>query len=181
MHRLEVGDQVGAVEDAVTEIARQQGQPSPTQQPAQVAHRILAMHSGPIGERRSGEHDRADFFRVDRAHHHDLPAGLAIADQARLALGVRMALDDLLDKAGLRLTHILDRLTGYRLRQKADKIARVAGGERDPDLAVVLHAANAGAVPGARVKNDEWPLARVDCNTLWRDDPNQPIIDRSRQ
>ena len=88
MHRLEIRNQVGAVEDAVAEIARQRGQPGPAQQPAEIAHRVLAMDAGPIGERRSGEHDRAGQFRVNRGHHHDLPAGLAVADQTRLALGV---------------------------------------------------------------------------------------------
>ena len=100
------------------------------------------------------------------AHHHDLPAGLAVADQTGLALGVRVALDNLLDKAGLCLAHILDRLTGDRVGQKADEIAGMACCERDPDLAVVLHAADPGAMPGARVENDERPLVRVDRSTL---------------
>jgi hypothetical protein len=139
------------------------------------------MHAGPIGERRSSEHDRADAFWVDRAHHHDLPAGLAVADQTRLALGVRVTLDDLLDKAGLRLAHILDRLTGHRVRQKADEIAGMAGGERDADLAVVLHAADAWAVAGSGVEDDERSLVRVDRGALQRDDPHQPVIHRPRK
>src|SRR5690349_24781445 len=101
-------------------------------------------------------------FGMDGAHHHDLPAGLAVADKARLALGIRMSPDDLLDKAGLRFAHVLDRLAGHRVRQKADEIARMTGGERHPDFAVVFHAADAGAMPGARIENDEWPLVRVD-------------------
>ncbi len=120
-------------------------------------------------------------FRVNRGHHHDLPAGLAVADQTRLALGVRVTLDDLLDKAGLRLAHILDRLTGHRVRQKADKIAGVASGERDADLAVVLHAADAWAVAGSGVEDDERSLVRVDRGALQRDDPHQPVIHRPRQ
>ena len=59
VQRLEIRDQIGAVEDAVAEIAGQRGQPGAAQQPAEIAHRVLAVHAGPIGERRSGEHDRA--------------------------------------------------------------------------------------------------------------------------
>jgi hypothetical protein len=118
---------------------------------------------------------------VDRAHHHDLPVSLAVADQTRLALGVRVTLDNLLDKAGLRLAHILDRLTGHRVRQKAHEVAGMAGCERDADLAVVLHAADPWAVPGARVENDKWPLILVGGCALRRDDPHQPVIHRPRQ
>src|SRR5215470_19106651 len=112
------------------------------------------MHAGPVGERRSGEHDGANAVRVDRAHHHDLPARLAIADQTRLALGVRMPRHYLCDKTSLRFAHILNRLTGHGVRQKANEIAGMASGERDADLAVVLHAADPGAMPGARIEYD---------------------------
>jgi len=139
------------------------------------------MHAGPIGERRSGEHDGADLFRMDRAHHHDLPAGLAVADQARLPLGVRMAFDHLLDKTGLGLAHILDRLTGHRVRQKADEIAGMSRGERDPDLAVVLHPADPGAMSGARVEHDERSLVLVGGCASRRDYPHQPVIHRPGQ
>ena len=51
---VEVRDQPGAIEeDAVAEIAGQTGKPAPAEHPAQVAHRILAMNTGPVGERRT--------------------------------------------------------------------------------------------------------------------------------
>ena len=181
VQRLEVRNQIGAVEDAVAEIARQRGQPGSAQEPAEIAHRVLAVHAGPIGERRSGEHDRADLFRMDRAHHHDLPAGLAVADQTGFAFGARVALNHRLDKNGLRFAHILDRLTGHRLGQKPNKVAGMAGRESDPDFAVVLHAADAGAMPCARIKDDERPFALVDRGAFGRDDPHKPIIHRARQ
>jgi hypothetical protein len=53
--------------------------------------------------------------------------------------------------------------------------------ESDPDLAVVLHAADAGAVSGPRVENNERPLARVGRGAFGRDDPHQPVIHRARQ
>ena len=92
-----------------------------------------------------------------------------------------MTLDDLLDKTGLGFAHILDRLTGHRVGQKADEVARMARGERDPDLAVVLHAADPGAMPGARIEDDERPLARVDRGALGRDNAHQPVIHRPGQ
>ena len=92
-----------------------------------------------------------------------------------------MALDDLLDKTGLGFAHILDRLTGHRVGQEADEIAGMTCGERHPDLAVVLHTADPGTVPGARVENDERPLVRVDRGAFGRDDPHQPVIHRARQ
>ncbi len=56
----------------------------------------------------------------------------------------------------------LDGLARHRLRQEADEIAGMAGLERDADLAVGLEAADAGAVPGARVDDDEWPARRIE-------------------
>jgi len=117
---------------------------------------------------------------MDSAHHHDLPAGLAIADQTRLAVGVRVTLDHFLDKAGLRLAYVLDPLTRHRVGQKADEVAGITGGERHTDLAVVLHAADTRAMPGTRVEHDEWPLARIDRGALGRDDAHQRVIYRTR-
>ena len=71
------------------------------------------------------------------------------------------ALDDLLDKPRFCLADILDRLAGHRVGQKADEIAGMAGCERDADFAVVLHAADAGTMAGARVEDDERTLALV--------------------
>ena len=181
MQRLEVRDEIGAVEDAVAEVARQRGHPRPAQQAAEIAHRVFSVHAGPIGERGSGEHDRSDKIRVGRAHHHDLPAGLAVADQTRFALGFRVARSHLFDKPSLCLANILDRLTGHGFRQKADEIAGMAGPEGNADLAVVLHAADPGTVAGTRVKNDERSLALVDSGALGRNDAHEAVIHRSRQ
>ena len=134
------------------------------------------MHARPIGERRSGEHNRADLFRVKRGHHHDLPPGLTIADQARLALGVRVSGRDLFDKPGLCLADIRDRLTGHRIRQKADKIAGMTCRKSDADLAVMLHAADARTVTGARVEYDEGSFAAIDRSAFGRDHAHQRVI-----
>ncbi len=70
---------------------------------------------------------------------------------------------------------------GHRLRQKADEIARMAGPERHPDFAVVLHAADPGSVAGTRVEDNKRALARIDRHPLGRHDAHQSIIDRARQ
>ncbi len=134
----------------------------PPSSAAEIAHRVLAAHAGPVGERRSGEHDRAGAVGSDRRHHHDLPAGLAVADHDRLALGLGWRATTSSTKPRLGLADILDRLAGHRVRQEADEIAGMAGGERDADLAVLLHAADAWPVAGARVDDDERALGRVD-------------------
>jgi hypothetical protein len=118
---------------------------------------------------------------MDGAHHHDLPAGLAVADQARLALGLRVPGDDLLDKARLGQADILDRLARHRLRQEPDKITGVTGRQCDADLAVVLHAADARPVPGPRVEHDKRALAPIDRYARWRHNADQCIVDRPRQ
>ena len=109
------------------------------------------MHAGPIGERRSGNDDGTEQFGSQRRQHHDRPAGLAIADHAGLAVGLRVQRDHPFEKHGFGAGDILDRLARHRFRQETNEIARVSGLERDADLAVGLEAANARAMPGARV------------------------------
>ena len=55
----------------------------------------------------------------------------------------------------------LDRLAGDRLREEHHEVARMRGLERNADLAVHLEAANAGAVAGARIDDNEGPLGRI--------------------
>ena len=81
----------------------------------------------------------------------------------------------------LSFAHIFNRPTGYGVWQEADKIAGMTGSNGYPDLAVVLHATDAGAMPGARVEHDEWPLVRFDRVAFGRDDAHQRVIHRPRQ
>ena len=62
---LEILHQPGAVELAVAEIAGERGQPAAAEQAAAVAHRILAAHAGPVGQRRAGDDDRAEQLGPD--------------------------------------------------------------------------------------------------------------------
>ena len=177
--RFEVRDQPRAVELAVADIAGQRGQPAAAQQPAQIAHRVLAVHARPIGQWRPGQNDGAGQVGIHRRHHHHLPAGLAIADQGRLALGFGVKLGDDAQEPGFGAADILDGLARHRLGQEADEIAGMAGIHRDADLTVMFHAADARPMPGARIKDDEGAFFRVDHHVCGRDDPGQNVIDRA--
>ena len=124
---LEILHQPGAVELAVAEIAGERGQPAAAEQAAAVAHRILAVHAGPVGQRRAGDDDRAEQLGPDRGQHHDRPAGLAIADHAGLAVGLGMQRDDLFEEDRFGAGDVLDGLARHRIGQEADEIAGMAG------------------------------------------------------
>ncbi len=175
---LEVLHQPGAVELAGSEIAGQRGEPASSQQAARIAHRVFAVHAGPIGKRRAGDDDGSEQFRPQRCQDHDGPAGLAIADHARLAVGLRMAADDLLDEQRFGARDALDRLSGHRLRQEADEIAGMTCFHRDADFAVRLEPADSRAMPGARIDHDERPPVHIDFDVLGWNDAHQRIIDR---
>ena len=68
------------------------------EQAAGVAHRVLALDARPVGERRAGDDDRAEELGPERGEDHHRPAGLAVADDAGLALGLRVAGDDGLEE-----------------------------------------------------------------------------------
>ena len=160
------------------EIAGERGQPAAAQQAAAVAHRILAAHARPIGQRRPGDDDRAEQLGPDGGQHHDRPAGLAVADHAGLAVGLGVQRDHLLEEYRLGARDVLDRLARHRVGQEADEIAGMPGLERDADFAVGLEAADAGTVPGARIDDDERPARRIDFDPPRRNDPHEAVVDR---
>ena len=57
----------------------------------------------------------------------------------------------------------------------------MAGGERHPDLAIWLHAADPWPVAGARVDDDNWGFRQIDRGAVRRDYANEPVIDRPFQ
>ena len=174
---LEVGHQVHAVEATVAEIAGQRGQPRAAQHAARIPHRVLSPGSGPVGQRRAGQQDRPHQVGGDRAQHHHGPAGLAVADDARPAVGFGMELGDLLQEEALGPADILEGLSGHGLRPEADEVARVAGTQGHADLAVHLGAADPGTVAGARIEDDERALARIRPRAGRRDDSYQEVVD----
>ena len=54
----------------------------------------------------------------------------------------------------------------------------MAGLECDADFAVGLEAADARAVPGARIHDDEWPQLWIDFGSLRRNDAHKSIVHR---
>ncbi len=181
MHPLEICNQVGAVEDTVAEVAGQRREPGAAQQAAEIAHRVLAAHTRPIGKRGSGQHNRPRQIRAQRRHHHDLPTRLAVSDQHRLAFSLGMTGNDLLDEARLGSADVGNGLPRHRFRQEPDEVARMPCLECDANLAVVLHASDSRSVTGARIENDKGPLALVDVGARGWHDSHQCIIDRALQ
>ncbi len=176
--RLEVLHERRAVEDPRAEIARERRQPRAAEQTAGIAHRVRAADPRPVGERRAGDDDRAEKLGPQRGDDHHRPAGLAVADDAGLALGLGVAGDHRLEEGRLGACDIEDGLAGDRLGQEADEIGRVPGLHRDADLAVGLEAADARPMAGARVDDDERTLQRVDRHALGRDDAGEQVVDR---
>src|SRR5262249_59834301 len=129
---------------------------------AAVAHRVLAVDAGPIRQRRAGDNDGAEEFRANGGEHHHGPAGLAISDHTRFAMGLGMQGEDFFEEYRLRARDILDGLAGYGIREEADEIAGMPGLERHADFAVGLEAADAGTMPGAGVDDDERSSCRVE-------------------
>src|SRR5208337_416576 len=92
-----------------------------------------------------------------------------------------MHLADFLDKRGFGQANILNGLARHGIGKKANEIARITVGERDTDLAVLLHPADAGPLARARVEDNKWLLLRVDLNAGRRQNPDEPVIHRPRQ
>src|SRR5215469_15917727 len=139
------------------------------------------MHTGPESEGRTCEHDRARQIWMYGRHHHDLPARLAVCYDDRFAFGLGMQLHNLLDESCLGATNVLDSLSRHGFRKKSYEVTGVAGRQSDSDFAVVLHASDAGPVPGPGVNNDKRWLGQIyTCSDRWNY-PYQRIIDRPRK
>ncbi len=109
------------------------------------------------------------------------PAGLAIADDRGLALGLGMARRDLAQELRLAPGDVVQRLPGDRIGLEGDEVDRVARLHRDADLARLLHAADARPVAGARVEDHEGALPGIDLDTRGRQDAQQHVVRRPRQ
>ena len=133
----------------------------PPQHASEIAHRILTAHARPVGKRCACKHHRPGEVRRHCRRHHDLPAGLAVADQHRLPRPVGVPFSDDANEMDLRATNILDRLPWLRVGRKSDEIGGMARAQRHTDFAVMLHAADARPVTRPRVKDDEWSFGRI--------------------
>ena len=136
------------------------------------------MHAFPIGKRRACDDDGPEQFRPQRCEDHDGPAGLAVSDHARLAVGLRMAADDFLDEHRFGPRNAFDRLSWHRLRQEANEIAGMTRLHCDADFAVRLEPSDSRTMAGARIDHDERSPVQVNFNVFGRNDPHQRIIYR---
>src|SRR5262249_30842659 len=116
------------------------------------------------GKRRACHYHRADEIRSDGAHQHDLPAGLAVADQAGLALRFRVHLGNFGDEARLAPADVLHGLARHRVLQEANEVTGMSSLQHFADLAVMLHPTYPRALTGARIENNEWTFASFDRN-----------------
>ena len=82
-------------------------------------------------------------------------------------------------KSRLGAADVLDRLAGHWVWEEADEVAGMAGLQRDADLAVVLHAADARAMAGARINDDERPLGGIDARSGRGHDTHQRVVHRT--
>src|SRR5262249_5906822 len=73
---------------------------------------------------------------------------------------------------------ILDGLARHGVGQEADEITGMPGLECNADFAVGLEAADAGAVAGARVDDDEGPARRVKFGARRWNHPHEAVVDR---
>ena len=177
---LEVLDQVRAVEDAVAHVGRERRQPRAAQHAARVTHRVVAgtllERAAPVRHRRAVDHDRAGVVRVRGGEHHRRPAALAVADDRRLRAG-RMQRAHLLHELLLGIADVEKRLPRLGIAEEDHEVDGVPLAQRDADLRIVLEAADAGAVAGARIDDHVGPALRVDLHALRRDDSHQRVVD----
>ena len=86
---------------------------------------------------------------------------------------------DFFEEHGFSTGDIFDGLARHRIGQEADEITGMSGLERDADFAVRLEAADARAMPGSRIDDDERPALGINLDALRRYHPGQNVVDRS--
>ena len=74
--------------------------------------------------------------------------------------------------------HVGERLRARRVGGEDAEVDRVPAVQRDADLALALEAADAGAVPGARIDDDVGAGVRAQRHARGRADRHQRIVDR---
>ena len=174
-------DQPSAVEFAVAEIAHHRREPAAPKQAARVAHGIFAMHTRPVGQRRAGNDDRAEklgplaatIITAQPAWQLPMTAGLPSASGCSAITRSR--------KMASARDDVFDGLPGNGLGQEADEVARMPCLEDDADFALRLEPADARAMPGARIDDDERSLALIDFDAGRRQDAHEHVVNRTRQ
>ncbi len=180
VHQLEIRHEMRAVEQAVAEVGEGERRQRAAEQAAVVAHGVFAEPPGPVGERRPVDDERTGDVRICGGEDHGRPAALAIADDDRFRR-VGMAAADLGDELRLGPHDVGESLGRLGARAEDDEIDGVAVAQRDADLAVGLEAADAGAVPGARIDDHVGALPALHLDPLGREDFEQHLVGRAAQ
>src|SRR5262249_49747546 len=140
-------------------------EPRAAEHAAGVAHGIVARAlipcAAPIRHRRAVDHDRTRVVGIRRGKHHRRPSALAIADDCGLWT-MRMQFAHLAHELLFRLAYTEQRLSRLRIAEEDDEIDRMAFAQRHADLRIVLEAADARPVTGARVDDHIRPALRID-------------------
>ncbi len=92
-----------------------------------------------------------------------------------------MQRDDFFQEHRLGAHDVLNRLAWHRIGAEANEVARMTGIHGDADFAVCLKAADARAVSGARIHDNEWTLFCVNHHTFRRNDADQTVVDGLRK
>ena len=79
----------------------------------------------------------------------------------------------------LGVADIEQRLSRFGIREEDDEVHRMAAAQRDPDLGIVLEAADTRAVAAARVDDHVRAAPRVHRHALRRNDTQQRVVDRT--
>ena len=179
---LEVLHQRGAVELARADIGGERREPRAAQQPAGVAHRIVAFAfapgAAPVRHRGTDDHDRTGVVRARRSQHHGRPACLAVANDRRLRrAGMERA--NVVNELALGVAHVEQRLPGFGIREEDDEVHRMPFAQRYTHLGVVLEAADAGPVTAARVDDHVGPALGINAHAFRRHDSQQCVVDRT--
>src|SRR4029453_13222493 len=109
------------------------------------------------------------------------PSALAVADDTRFAVGIRMQGNHFVEEQCFGAGNILDGLPRHGFGQKSDEVTGVTGLEDDPDLTVRLEPADPGTVPRTRVDDHEGAPPRINGDAFRRHDPHEPVIHRAPQ
>jgi hypothetical protein len=142
---------------------------------------IFSVYAGPIGERRAGDEDGAEQFGAERRQNHHRPSTLAVADEARLAVSIRVQGDHLLQEHRFGARNILNGLPGHWLGQEAHEITWMTRFEGDTDFALGLEPANTGTMARARIDDDEGASLGINRDPFRRNDAHEAIIHRARE
>ena len=125
-----------------------------------------------IGPKSSGRSAASDHHR---------PAGLAVADDAGLAVGLGVAGDHRLEEDRLGAGDVLDGLAGHRVGQEADEVAGWPAFIATPISLSALKPPMPGPWPARGSTTTKGRFRGSIVDALGRDDAGEHVVDRARR